>query len=114
MTDWSQAQGLEAEILVEMKTVLLSVDTYRSMCGYPRDKHDITFRAGWKPSCEELFTLVEATLYDIAYDGHLKEALKSSPSPADFAANQFQEFLAHVVELIKAKQKDRGKNSNKH
>ena len=107
LDDWSPTRPFRAEALVEMKRVLHRIETYRKQCGYPSDRRDMTFRAGWAPSSEELFTLVESIVFDVMYDSHLKDALKSSASPADCAAKQLKEFLDPIAQLVEAEKKDR-------
>ncbi len=108
--DWVQTHPFPAEALVEMKTVLSSIKSYRAKCGYPNDKNDMTFRAGWRNSCEELFVFVEGVLFDSMYDGHLKEALKCNASASDVVAAQFNELLEPIADRAKEEAKDRGAN----
>ena len=72
LDDWSPTRPFRAEALVEMKRVLHRIETYRKQCGYPSDRRDMTFRAGWAPSSEELFTLVESIVFDVMYDSHFE------------------------------------------
>ncbi len=103
LNDWAPSLGLNQHTLSEIRAVMRSVDTYRSHCGYPMAAvTDHTFRAGWSSSCEELFTLVEAVCFDVAYDPMLKECLKSNGSPSDFIANHVHEVAQRVKVLLEA------------
>ena len=105
--EWAQSQPLPAEVLITLKTIFASVSSYRTQCGYPGDKRDQTFRAGWRPSCEELFIFIEAVIFDTIYDAHLKECLKSSAQPADCVANQFSEFIDNISTMATKETEDR-------
>lgn len=91
-------------MLIEIKRVLNSVSSYREQCGYPRDKKDMTFRAGWRPSCEELFVLVEGIIFDCIYDGHLKCALKASSSAADAVTCHLKELLEPLAKTAESEE----------
>ena len=108
LTEWAQQHPLPSENIVEMKRVLHSIASYRTQCGYPSEKRDITFRAGWRQSCEELFVFVECLQFDTMYDGHLKEALKANSTPADAAQNQLSEFLEPIAKQATAESKETG------
>ena len=81
--EWVVAHAFPAEQLVEMKRVFSSISSYRKQCGYANSKKgaDVTFRAGWRPSCEELFVMLESILFDTMHDGYFKDALKTTASP---------------------------------
>lgn len=95
--DWSQTVAFSADALTEIKKTFASIGNYRKQCGFPSARCDMTFRAGWLPSCEELFVLVESILFDVMYDAHLKDALKSSASPSDAVATQLNGFLQQIA-----------------
>ena len=97
MSDWATGHAFGAEAVVEMKKILGSISSYRKQCGYPNQRVDMTFRAGWAVSSEELFTFIEALLFDTIYDPYLKEALQKSAHPADAVANHLNEYLDAIA-----------------
>ncbi len=99
LQDWAQQHAFAAEAVVEMRRVLGSITAYRKQCGYPSGRSDMTFRAGWHPSCEELFVFVESLLFDVVYDSFLKDALVKGSRPADCVASYLGEYLEPVAKL---------------
>jgi hypothetical protein len=99
MNDFITSIGTPPEVVVQIKTIMHSVKTYRDACGYPTDHKDMVFRAGWRLSSEEVFVLLEGILFDTMYDSQLKDALKACQAPADAVANQLSEVTARITTL---------------
>eukprot|EP00969_Alexandrium_andersonii_P101124 4461030-Alexandrium_andersonii.AAC.1 len=108
--EWVVSHAFPAEQLVEMKRVFTSISDYRKQCGYANSKKgaDVTFRAGWRPSCEELFVLIESVLFDTMYDSYFKDALRNNSQPADCVANYMHEFMGPIADLADRDKDTRG------
>ena len=83
-----------------------NISSYGSQCGYPHQRKDLTFRAGWRASCDELFVFVEALVFDVMYDGYLKDSLKNTVSPADACAHNLKELLERISSMADKENKD--------
>ena len=92
-----------------MITIFSSVKTYRSKCGYPGKNAalDTTWRAGWSSQMDELFGLVENVMFDVIFDGALKDAVKRGQTPEEFVHGaEFSEATERVKNLGEADNND--------
>ena len=106
LNEWASGHAFPAEALVEIKKTVSSHNVYRSKCGYPNSRKDLTFRAGWRHSCDELFVFVEALVFDIMYDPYIKDAIKASSSTADTCSNYINSYLEPIATMADKEAKD--------
>ena len=114
LNEWSeQYPGWGAEVRAAMRSALEDHDSYRVKCGFPQDSKtiDLTWRAGWPPSAEDAFQLMEGIIYKETHDMPLKNAIKNRRTPADTL--QISGLSEVITEIDEAYELERQKAAEK-
>ena len=108
VNDWASS-FIKPDLLLQIRDTMASVASYRKVIGYGGvGSVDLSFRAGWPRSAEEIWLLIESIVFDIMYDGQLKEGLKANQSPSEVMTAQFSEVIERIQTLHAAENKADG------
>ena len=86
LTKWLRSIGLPVHIKEKLREVFADVSSAHStFSGHPNDGAvDTTWQMGWSAAATLAAELIDARVYNVAFDGRYKDAIKSNLAVGDF------------------------------